>query len=174
MVNVNSDLVAAISSVASAIVAVIAVLYGNRNTRKQIVIPKLEEIYELTHSISRYYGRLKELEIRVKELRSRDYDNIKTIAEYEVYRDKTLPFEERQQLLNKLSKLEALSRCYASSDLQQELLEYEDLIYTFLEFVTRTGSLKRELKWKNGFPTFEDAYAKLTQIQQSLVLKISN
>lgn len=166
------EILTAIGTLGAVIVAMIAISYSNKNSRLQIRSNKLEELFEIIQSLSRYYGKFNELMFTVQALHDKENKDIRTMAEYFIIRDQKLPEGERKLILDYLSRIEVLSKCYTKGELLQKVLEYEDLMYSFADYVFNTGSLHMELKWKNGFPDYDAFFARIEDLKTRIVGEI--
>lgn len=154
------------------LVAILAIIYTNRNNTKQIRTGKLEELFQCIQSLSRNYGLFMEYWHLVHQLRDKDDKEIQTLADYYSLRDKKLTIEKRSEIIMLLSRIEVLSECYTDANLKEDLLRYEDLMYCFFDLVVNAGSISQELKYKNGFPTFEEFFKRTIDLKAQIVLEI--
>ena len=163
------DILTTIGTVGAVAIGMVAIYHSNKNSKREIKIHKLEEIFELIQSLSRYYGRFKELYFSIEDLRDKKKKDIQTLSDYYKIRDKKISSSERQKIISDLSRLEVLSKCYTEDSLLNKILEYEELMYSFSDFVFHGGSLHQELKWKNGFPTYEEYGSIIDELKKLLI-----
>ena len=168
------EILTTIGTVGAVVVGMIAIYYTNKNSKKEIRTHKLEEVFELIQSLSRYYGIFKELYFSIEDLQDESKENIKTISEYRKIRDQKLEVADRQKIISDLARLEILSKCYTKGLLLNKILEYEDLMYSFSDFVFNAGSLHKEIKWQNGFPTHEDYSIIIKELKSKIIEQIKN
>lgn len=150
-------------------VAVSAVYYGNRNSKQQILVIKLEELYEVISSLSRYYGRFLNLQHSVYELRDAEYKKLETLEQYYLIRGQEIPEASRRKTEDYLSRIEVLADCYTTGELNKEILDYQDMMYSFSDFVFNAGSMHQELKYKKGFPDAENFHSLVTRLKKNLI-----
>lgn len=167
------DILTAIGTIGALIIALAAIWHTNQNSKREIKTHKLEEIFELIQSLSRYYAIFKELYFSIESLQDSKKKEIKPLSNYYKIRDEKLPPIDRQKIIADLSRLEVLSKCYTEDLLLNKILKYEDLMYSFSDFVFNGGSLHKELKWKHGFPNYEE-YDTLNKELKTLIIKQLN
>jgi len=159
-------------TIVAVVVAIVSVYVSNKSSKRQILVPKLEELYEVICSLSRYYGRFMNLNAKVEELRDSEYKELQTLSQYYQIRDQEIEEDERRKVKNYLSRIEVLAECYTKGDLKKKILDYEDMMYSFSDFVFKAGSIHQELKYKNGFPEDEDFNSLITKLKKELISKI--
>lgn len=160
-----------IGTVGAVIVGMCAINRANKNNREQILTNKLEELLELIIVSAKYFGILKDLYFDIENYRNQDI--IKTLLEYYEIRDTKFPKEEREKLFDKLSRIQILAKCYTNSSLKKEILEYEDMMYSFAELASEGGSLSQQIKWKKGLPTYEEFTVFLRDIEKQIINKLT-
>lgn len=168
------DIFTAVGTVGAVIIAMITIIKNDQNTKKQITTNKLEELLELVKTSAKYYVILKDLDIAVKNLNNIEYDELTTREQYYEIRDAKFPQKEREKMFDKLSRIEVLTNCYTNNYLKEELLVYENLLYTMTEKATNTGSFTELSHWANGFPTYEKFHEMLIKIEEKIITKITS
>lgn len=138
----------------------------------KFLVAKLEELYEVIQSLSRYYGKFMALYFKVGELRDSEQKELQTLAQYYQIRDQKISEEERLQIYDYLSRIEVLAECYTKKDLKKKLLSYENMMCCFADFVFNASSIDKELNYKNGFPDYEDFYLLITKLKKGLIAEI--
>lgn len=163
------DILTAIGTLGAVAIGMAAIYHANKNSKREIKTHKLEEIFELIQSLSRYYGIFKELYFSIEDLRDKEKKDIQTLSDYYKIRDEKLPSIDKLKIIADLSRLEVLTKCYTEDSLLNKILKYEDLMYSFTDFVFNVGSMHKELKWKNGFPDYEE-YSILIEELKTLII----
>ncbi|WP_291276197.1 hypothetical protein [Flavobacterium sp.] len=163
----------AVGTVGAVIIGMHAINRNDKNAKNQIVTNKLEELLELIKTLGKNYVTLKILHNDIINLRNPEFRELQTIAQYYEIRDSKLPLNERENLFNMLSRIEVLAKCYTSKKTKDSILKYEDLMYTMTELATTTASISETLNWNDGFPTYEEFYGMLTNIEKKLIKKIT-
>lgn len=164
----------AIGTVGAVIVSMVAIYNANRNSTQQILYGKLEELFETIQTTGMYYNKYIELSSLAFEFKEQANITklINTYGEYYAYRDKIISETERNQIIVCISRIEVLTRCYANAPLKQQALKYYDLMSTLTEFVFTGGSVKQEINYKNGFPTYEEFYSLIENIKTEIISQI--
>jgi hypothetical protein len=168
------DILTAIGTVGAVLIGMVAIYHANKNSKREIRTHKLERIFELVQSLSIYYGKFKELYFSIEDLRDIEKKEIQTLSDYYKIRDEKLPSAERQKIIADLSMLEVLSKCYTEDTLSNKILEYEELMYSFSDFVFNGGSMHQELKWKNGFPNYEEYSTIIEELKTQIIDQIKS
>lgn len=153
------------------IVAMITVYYTNRNNRQQILVGKLEEIFEIIQTISRYYPLYKMMFPLVKQLLNPDNEDMRTFDDYKTSLDEEIPENERSQVFVYLSRIEVLTRCYTKGKLQEKILKFRDLMFSFSDFVFNAGGLQ-EAHLETGFPSYVEFQAQLDDLKKDIIQQL--
>ena len=168
--NLINETFTSIGTVGAVIVGMYAINRTNKNNREQIITNKLEELLESITVSGKYFGILKNLYNDIENYRNQD--KIKTLLEYYEIRDAKFPKEQREKLFDKLSRIQILAKCYTNSNLKNEILEYEDMMYSFAELASDGGSLHQQIKWNNGLPTYEEFSVIVRDIEKQIITKL--
>lgn len=169
--NLINETFTSVGTVGAVIVGMYAINRTNKNNREQIITNKFEELLESIIASGKYFGILKNLYGDIENYRNQD--KIKTLLQYYEIRDAKFPKEEREKLFDKLSRIQILAKCYTSSNLKKEILEYEDLMYSFALLASDGGSIHQQIKWKNGLPTYEEFTVILRNIEKKIIAELS-
>ncbi|HVS91459.1 MAG TPA: hypothetical protein VHE59_05460 [Mucilaginibacter sp.] len=165
-------LLTTIGTVGAVVVAMIAIYRSDKNSKQQILVGKLEELFETVRSLGLYYGVFHELNGYLLAHRDTNSTEMSTRSEYIDIRDKKLSEGDRELINKYLSKIEVLAKCYTQGALQVKCLNYQDIMYAFADFVFNGGSIYKEINYRNGFPKFEEFYSQLEDLKKEIVLKI--
>jgi hypothetical protein len=167
------ELFTAIGTVGAVVVAMIAISRSDRNSKKQIVVEKLEELFEIIQSLDMYYQRFSLLDDPVSQLLDQDNKKIQTFSDYFPIMDRVLPEGERRQLYLNLSRIEVLSKCYTNKDLQKQILECQNLMYSYANYVFNGGGRHlKALYYKDGFPNYGTFFLMLENLKTGIIAKI--
>ena len=153
---------------AAVIVAIVTAYFSNRNSKQQIRVSKLEELFSIVQWLSHYYQRLKKLELKIEELRSPEYQELQTLSQYYELRDRAIPLRERDKIFSYLSRLEVLTQCYTKRKLKRKILNYESMMYSIADLTFNGGSMHQELNWKNGFPDHEEFHKMIEGLKEGI------
>jgi len=154
------------------LISLFTIYFSNSNSRKQIITSKLEEMYQVIQTLSRYYGIFVDLSYKVNQLKNENEKELLTLEQYYILRDEKLPNNDRINIGELLSRIEVLAECYTKKDLKKKILKFESLMYSFFELVTNGGSIYQELQWKDGFPDFEDFFLMVKEVKVHLIKEI--
>jgi len=166
--------IAAFGTLSAIIVALFANQISNKNTRKQIRVDKLENLYEVIDLFSGYYGIYMPLFFDIKAYQDPENKEIQSMSDYYKKRDERLSTDDKQQIRSNLSKLEMLTKCYTGGDLQKEVLKFRDLVFSFSDLVINGGSLHYETKYKKqGFPDYDKFYKMVDELKEKIALEMA-
>ena len=162
--------VAIVAVVIGVLISLFTIYYSNRNSRKQIITSKLEEMYQVIQILSRYYGVFVDLSHKVNQLRNEEESL--TLEQYFILRDEKIPNDVRINIGELLSRIEVLAECYTNKDLKMKILKFASLLYSFFDLVTNGGSIYQELHWKDRFPDFKDFFLMVKEVKVHLIKEI--
>lgn len=163
------EILTAIGTIGAVVIGMFVIYHSNENSKHEIKTHKLEEIFKIIQSLSKFYGKFNELYLCIEDLRDREKKEIQTLDDYYKIRDKKIPPTDVQVITDNLSRLEVLSKCYTEASLLDELMKFEDLMYSFSDLVFNGGSLHQELKWKQGFPSFEEYFSLIEGLKTQII-----
>lgn len=169
--NLINETFTSIGTVGAVIVGMCAINRSNKNNKEQILTNKLEELLELVIVSTKYFGILKDLYFDVEDYRNQE--RLKTLSDYYEIRDLKFPLEEREKLFDKLSRIQILAKCYTNSNLNNEILEYEDMMYSFADLALKGGSYHQQIKYKKGLPTYEEFTIITRNIENQIIKKLT-
>ena len=165
------NLAVAAGPMLAVVVAMVTVYYSNRNNRQQIMVGKLEELFEIIQTISRYYAIFKMLFPLVKQLLNPENEDMRTFDDYKDSLDEEISESERSQLFSSLSRIEVLARCYTKGKMQEKILKFRDLMYAFTDFIVNAGGLQ-EAHLETGFPSFGEFQAQLDDLKKDIITQL--
>lgn len=141
-------------SLCALIISIAAIIISSRDNRKQIMIGKIEEIYELTIALYSRYSTLHELYLYLSRYSGEQIPNYreKYRKEYFDYRNECEKVNIYQDTYSKIFRLNVLANAYLKKDLKIEILAFTHLIE---DLTTQAYRSKREYyidSYKTGFP----------------------
>lgn len=145
---------------------------ANKNNRQQILVGKLEEIYEITTELQYYYGALKFLFDNLEESHNLKYPSLQRTELSEVYRKRVQEFKSRNNtddLYYKTSRLKVLCNAYLNGELKEKFLSYNDLIEKILVVSLQEQMMLKEMFYKEGFPENLVLHNYLESLQKELI-----
>jgi len=151
------------------LVAIVAIYYSNANSRKQILVNKLEELFEVIELLRRYYSILHQLCF----FSISDYREGRTsLGQYYVERDKLLSENDKKQIDIYISRIEVLAEFYTKRDLKQKLLKHQDLVYAIRDLVFNGGSIYSASRYNDKYPVPDDFYKDVEQLKKAILSKV--
>lgn len=156
----------------SVVISVFTIRHSNKNSRQQILVSKLEEMYALIQTLSRNYGKFMDLYGKVESLKDRMSGGLQTLDQYYQVRDKIITPVEAEIIGEQISRLEVLTRCYLNGSLKERGLKFGTIMDVFFEYIWATGSLRRELLFPNAFPKYEDFFSLAHQLKEDIVAEV--
>jgi hypothetical protein len=155
-------------SLLAVVVAMIAIYCTNKNSKRQILVVKLKELFETIQMLASYYEVFKLLYSSVMALRDINNTEIVTRAQYFSKRDEFLSMEERDQIIKYLSRLDVLTDCYTKKTLHKKCLAYKNLMFTFYDFVFNAGSLQQAISYPEGFFNYNEFHEIVADLKKDL------
>lgn len=152
----------------TAAIAIATILYSNRNNKQQIVTNKLEELYEKVKLVSIQYQTYLSLQADLFYIQ----ENRKPLSDYYALKDHKFSIADKDKMLEYLIRIEVLAHCYTSDSLREKILAYEDMMYTFTELISVGASLRKQIKYKQGFPDYDEQYIQVKEITCMLAKEI--
>ena len=146
------DILIAVGTVGAVIAAMIAIYRSDKNSRQQILVNKLEELYEAIQSLSGYYPILEMLHYNIAVLRKKEKSPFDWLPEYYARRDSLLSAVDTKLIKSHLSRIAILTSLYTSGELQTSLLQYWDILYWFSDLVIDGSSMRSVFVIKKEFP----------------------
>ncbi len=149
---------------------------ANENNRQQILVGKLEEIYELTTELQYYYMALKFLFDSLEESHNVKYPAEQRAELLEVYRNHREEFKVRNntdELYTKTSRLKVLSNAYLNDELKEKFLSYNDLLEKLLVVTLQEQMFLKSMFYKEGFPENLTLHNYLESLHEELISLIN-
>jgi len=166
------NIITTFSPIIAVIVAMWAIYVTNKNSKQQILVGKYEELFEVVQLLGSYYNVFMFLSSKIAILKDRDNNEIQTIAQYQIELTKYLPLNEKNNIMTYLSRLEVLTNCYAKKMLHKKSSQYNRLMLVLYEYVFTTGSLNKEIHYKNGFPNYQEFRNIIEDLQKEIISQI--
>jgi hypothetical protein len=165
------DILIAIGTIGAVIVALFSIHFSKKSSKNEILVHKLQELYELILKAGKYYGKIAELYIRINKIKNEEKNEAEKLSYYNDIRDAILPNKEKDEVANLLSRIDIFTNCYIENELKSLILKYSDFLYAYLEFATNAGSIYSDLK-KIKFIEAEEFYNMHNEISVRLINEI--
>ena len=155
-------------------VAIGTLYYSNRNNKKQILIGKYEELFEVVIKLGSYYQVFINLSIQVDILKNPHIIGRKmtTLNQYNEYRDQYLTENDKTQLSTYLARLEVLRKCYTKKILGDRCEEYNFIMLAFFAYTVTPASFDKKLYMKSEFPDLGEFREIMEGLQKEIVTQI--
>ena len=157
LLNDNSDGITAFSAIGALVISSFAIIRASQDNRKQLIVSKIEEIYELTIFLYVEYSKLHYLATTLEDI----YTSTVTDQKYEldnfhlILQDakKSIDFND---LYNKTLRINVLANTYLQKKIRLEIIAYVRLFQCVIATI-HTAKLDRKNKeFKEGFPTTDN------------------
>lgn len=146
---------------------------SNKNNRQQILVGKIEEIYENITNLNYYYLTFKFMYEQLNEYHdSKKYTASERSDRWGEYANSVEQFVRRNNVedLHKITaRLRVLSNAYLSGELQLKCLAYNDMFEKMVNVVIYAQKLSQDAFYKEGFPEPLVLQQYLESIQNDLV-----
>jgi hypothetical protein len=170
----NNEIITTFVAIGALLISTIAIIKATQDNRKQIIVGKIEEIYELIVYLIVEYNDLNELNIKLEECGCETDENYsEAIKNYKLELKKLKKNIDLNDLFNKVIRLNVLANSYLSKELKLEVLSYVRL-FECLIVTLQLGKLSRKRKeYIEGFPTTENIRLLVGNLSNKLVDKIN-
>ncbi len=174
LIEKHTNIITALAAIGALVISTVAIIKSSQDNKKQIVVGKVEEIYELVIFLYVEYNQLYKLEIKLEECGNENDENYAdAIWEYEIELEKLKKKVDLDDLFNKALRLHVLANSYLTSDLKQEILLFNKLFESIiLTLKIQNLSIKNE-EYPEGFPTNESTRNFVAQLATKLIAKIN-
>lgn len=151
------NLITAMMAICALIVSGIAIVRSSMDSKKQIVVGKIEEIYELTIALYSSYLTLRSVTFILHDYYNDEkFDQPTRDTIYLNYKSLIVKYQEKNmygELYDKIFRLNVLANSYLKKPLKTEVLAYSELFEVLIEFVFYQQRIKQQVFYKEGFPT---------------------
>ena len=171
------SVLANVATIFAVVVAVIAIKRTTRDNQKQILIGKVEEIYEITNSLYSYYPTLYKLYLILEKYNDTKLYDINQRKEF--YEDYKFMLEQCQKknmyedLYNKIFRLNVLANSYLQRELKMQILSYTDLFESLLAFVFHEETLSKKISYQEGFPPRANLHMFVKNLEAEFIKSIN-
>lgn len=145
---------------------------SNKNNRQQILVGKVEEIYESITELNYYYRTFELIYNRLNEYHNTNNSSPERSNWLKEYQNSVEQFVERnnvEDLYKITSRLRVLSNSYLSGDLQLKCLTYNDMFVKMMDVVIYQQKMLQETFYAEGFPDALTLQKYLESMQVELV-----
>jgi hypothetical protein len=174
--NDNSNSIAAFAAVGALIISTIAIIKATRDNQKQILVGKIEEIYELIIFLAVEYEDLYILYTLFDNHHNDKYSAIEQREFLDNYTDELERIKtiiNIDDLFNKIFRLNVLANSYLEKSLKLDVLAYGQLFESLIIVSTKQRMKRKERLFKEGFPTKDNVYKLVGHLSDLLVRKIN-
>lgn len=170
----NSETITALTAIGALLISTLAIIRATQDNRKQIVVGKLEEIYELVIFLIVEYDKLYELEIELQNCGDEtDGNYTEAKKKYNLEREKVKQRVNLDDLFDKVIRLHVLTNAYLSGELRLEVMAYSRLFECLMRTI-RIGNLKeKKINYSEGFPTTANLRNVVGNLAKKLIIKIN-
>lgn len=170
------EVITLILSIAAIVIAMYAINSGTKNTHKQILVQKHEEIYEIIFNLYYHYSSLKFLYGVYEHSQEEEvgYDKEKVKAFDEEYDKYYKQLSGRIDVLyEQTARLKVLGNSYINGDLKKDVLAYNDMMEKLLIASTQKMSMLKNMFYKEGFPDDLILYNFVEELEKKLLQEIN-
>lgn len=173
-INANSNLITALTAILALLISTLAILKASQDSQKQIVVGKVEEIYELIIYLIVEYDRLYELVLILEDCGDESDDKYPdAIKKYKLEREKVKKNVDLNELFNKIIRLHVLTNTYLSNELKLEVLSFNYLFECLVSTIKNLNLTSKNKEYPEGFPTNDNLRNLVSDLAVKLVEKIN-
>jgi len=145
---------------------------SNKNNRQQILVGKIEEIYEGITNLNYYYRTFQFMYHQLNEYHNANNsspDRSNWLKEYANSVEQFVKRNNVEDLYKITSRLRVLSNSYLSGNLQLKCLTYNDMFEKMMDVVIYQQKMSQEMFYAEGFPDTLILQQYLESMQAELV-----
>lgn len=172
MESVITTLLPIIVAVIALVVSVKTMINANKHNRQQILVGKIEEIYEIVTELHYYYSPLISVFNNLQEAHNSKRSKEQRSASLDQYHELVEELKSRNDielLYNKTSRLNVLASTYLKGEIQLKCLAYNDLFEKLMAVVLQKQMMLKQMFFSEGFPENMVLHKYLESIQDELV-----
>lgn len=165
-----------ILSIGALVISILAIIKASKDNKKQIIVGKIEEIYEITTLLFSNYSTLILLNSLLDNGENNKYDSEQQERFYQSYIDELKKVKENistDELFDKTFRLNVLGNAYLDKKLKLEVLSYAKLFENLLGASLYRQRLYKMMFFKEGFPTQEKMYYFFESLETQFINKIN-
>ncbi|WP_300667129.1 hypothetical protein [Fluviicola sp.] len=166
------SLAVAVVSVVALIISYRTMIASNKNNRQQILVGKIEEIYENITALNYYYRTFQLIYNQLNEYHNANNTSSERSNWLKEYTNSVEQFVKRNNVedLHKITaRLRVLSNTYLSGELQLKCLTYNDMFEKMMDAVIYGQKILQGAFYAEGFPDTLVLQQYLESIQNDLV-----
>lgn len=164
------DIITALAAIGALLISILAILRSSTDNKKQIVVGKIEEIYELTMFLYVEYDRLQYLATKLDEIYSMNSTELNhNLEKYRILIQDEVTSPNLSEIFDKTLRLIVLANSYLSKELKMEIIAYSRLFQCVIATIHLTTLERKNKDFKEGFPTTENLHAFLSDLTPKLV-----
>lgn len=170
------DFITAFAAISALFISIIAITRASKDSRKQLLVGKIEEIYELVVLLSVEYGHLYDTYVlleKSKNSKIRFEDRNLLTASFQHSLKNSNAQVDMEKLYQMIIRLNVLSNAYLIGEIKYQVIGYSQL-FEALRSVLKTRDLKaKEDEFSEPLPTTEKVFELIDQMTAQLVKVIN-
>jgi len=172
--NDNSDGITAFSAIGALVISSFAIIRASQDNRKQLIVSKIEEIYELTIFLYVEYNKLHYLATTLEDI----YTSTVTDKNYELNNFRLMVQDAKtsidfNDLYNKTLRINVLANTYLHKKIRLEIIAYTRLFQCIIATVHLATLDRKNREFKEGFPTTNNLLIFVESMTPKLVALIN-
>jgi hypothetical protein len=173
-INANSNIITALTAIFALLISTLAIIKASQDNQKQIVVGKVEEIYELIIYLVVEYNSLYKLVLILEDCGDESDENYPdAIKKYKLEREKVKKNVDLNELFNKVIRLHVLTNTYLSEELKLEVISYNYLFECLIYTIQNLNLISKNEEYPEGFPTNDNLRNLVSHLAIKLVEKIN-
>jgi hypothetical protein len=164
------DIITALAAISALFISISAILRSSKDNKKQIVVGKIEEIYELTIFLFVEYSKLHHLATKLDKIYTsnfQDFDD--NLEDFRILTQDVSKTTNLNEIYDKTLRLTVLANSYLNKEVKLEIIAYARLFQCLLATVHLATLERKNKEFKEGFPTTENLHLFVEELTPKLV-----
>jgi hypothetical protein len=150
------DIITALSAISALFISISAILRSTTDNKKQIIVGKIEEIYELTIFLFVEYSKLNHLATKLDEVYASNFNEFDdNLNDFRILIQDISKTTNLNEIYDKTLRLNVLANSYLNNEIKMEIIAYARLFQCAIATIHLATLDRKNKEFKEGFPTTE-------------------
>jgi hypothetical protein len=164
------DIITALAAISALFISISAILRSRKDNKKQIVVGKIEEIYELTIFLFVEYSQLHHLAAKLDKIYTSNLQDFEdNLEDFRILTQDISKTTNLNEIYDKTLRLIVLANSYLNKEVKLEIIAYARLFQCLLATVHLATLDRKNKEFKEGFPTTDNLYLFLEELTPKLI-----
>ena len=168
------DFITAFAAIGALFISISAILRSSKDNKKQIIVGKIEEIYELTMFLFVEYSKLNHLATKLDEVYTSNFNEFEdNLDDFRILIQEVSKTTNLNEIYDKTLRLNVLANSYLNNEIKIEIIAYARLFQCILATIHLATLERKNKEFKEGFPITENLRAFVEELTPKLVKLIN-